>query len=96
MESKFYAVKKGRVVGIYRKWSECQKQIKDYPNAVYKAFSQISDAIDYLNWTQDEKVKYLESGSKQSAHQKAKQEELNKAVISIMEYAKKNKPTRPE
>lgn len=49
MHSKFYAVQRGRVKGIYRSWSECFKQIKGYPNA-------ITDALDYLKWNNAEKL----------------------------------------
>ena len=33
-KNKYYAVRKGRIPGIYRTWSECQKQVTGYPGAV--------------------------------------------------------------
>ncbi|NVO11486.1 MAG: viroplasmin family protein [Bacteroidales bacterium] len=36
--SKFYVVWSGLKPGIYESWDECQKQIKNYPNAKYKGF----------------------------------------------------------
>ena len=35
-KNKYYAVRKGRIPGIYRTWSECQKQVTGYPGAVFK------------------------------------------------------------
>jgi ribonuclease HI len=36
--SKFYVVWSGHKPGIYDSWDECQKQIKNYPNAKFKGF----------------------------------------------------------
>jgi len=36
--NKFYVVWSGHTPGIYDSWDECQKQIKNYPNAKYKGF----------------------------------------------------------
>ncbi len=36
--SKFYVVWSGLKPGIYESWEECQKQIKNYPNAKFKGF----------------------------------------------------------
>lgn len=36
--NKFYVVWSGKTPGIYDSWDECQKQIKNYPNAKYKGF----------------------------------------------------------
>ncbi|MGL4949206.1 MAG: viroplasmin family protein [Anaeroplasmataceae bacterium] len=47
--SKFYAVKSGRKIGIFNTWDECKTQIDQYPNAIYKSFSSIEDAKQYLN-----------------------------------------------
>lgn len=47
---KIYAVKKGRVPGIYRNWDETKKQVDGFSGAEYKSFENITDAIDYLGW----------------------------------------------
>jgi ribonuclease HI len=36
--SKFYVVWSGQRPGVYESWEECQKQIKNYPNAKFKGF----------------------------------------------------------
>ena len=45
---KFYAVRKGRKPGIYSTWSECEAQVKGFPQAEYKSFRQRADAESYL------------------------------------------------
>lgn len=45
---KFYAVRKGRKLGIYSTWSECEAQVKGFPQAEYKSFRQRADAESYL------------------------------------------------
>ncbi len=44
MFKKYYAVKKGRIPGIYETWSECQEQVEKYPGAVYKGFKTKEEA----------------------------------------------------
>jgi ribonuclease HI len=34
-----YAVAKGKTVGIFSTWNECQEQVKGIKGAVYKKFS---------------------------------------------------------
>lgn len=40
-KQKYYVVWDGVNPGIYNSWSECQEQIKGYPNAKYKSFSSM-------------------------------------------------------
>ncbi len=44
----FYAVKAGRVPGIYRTWDECKAQTDGYSGAVYKGFYTQADAQNFL------------------------------------------------
>lgn len=45
---RIYAVKNGRVPGIYRTWEECLSQIDGFENAKYQQFTKIEDAEKYL------------------------------------------------
>lgn len=45
---KYYAVARGRSTGIYESWPLCKEQVHGYSNAVYKGFSNISDALEYM------------------------------------------------
>ncbi|XP_059151679.1 ribonuclease H1-like isoform X2 [Physella acuta] len=44
----FYAVKRGRVPGVYATWSECEKQIKGFPNPAFKKFSTEADCHSFI------------------------------------------------
>lgn len=43
---KYYVVWVGVNPGIYNSWSECQEQIKGFPNAKYKSFKSEQEAKD--------------------------------------------------
>lgn len=43
-KNKYYVVWAGNTPGIYESWTECQLQIKGYPNAKYKAFQTLAEA----------------------------------------------------
>lgn len=49
MATKYYAVKHGRVPGIYQSWPECQQQVNGFPNARFKSFTSIEAAQQWLN-----------------------------------------------
>lgn len=63
MEKKFYAVKKGRQIGIFDNWEECKKNTTGYKNAIFKSFKTLSEAKSFLNDTLliDDEVKYHKS-----------------------------------
>ena len=48
-KKKFYAVKVGKIPGIYGTWSEAEEQVKGFPGAVYKSFSTEEEAIRYIS-----------------------------------------------
>lgn len=45
-KQKFYVVWQGHTPGIYSSWAECQTQVKNYPNAIYKSFATKKEAED--------------------------------------------------
>lgn len=45
---KFYAVRRGRHVGVYTSWAACQVQVKGFPGAQFKAFATKEQAEAYL------------------------------------------------
>lgn len=47
-KKKFYAVKVGRVPGIYGTWDECKMQVEGYPNSEYKGFARLSEAESFV------------------------------------------------
>lgn len=48
MASKFYAVKQGRVSGIYRSWAECSAQVHGFSGAIYKSFPTLMEAEAFM------------------------------------------------
>lgn len=44
----YFAVASGRTPGVYKTWKEVQVQIKRYPNAIFKKFSVLSDAENFV------------------------------------------------
>lgn len=48
MSKKIYAVKNGRVPGIYLNWEECKAQVDGYSGAIYKSFNNTDDALEYI------------------------------------------------
>lgn len=48
MAKKFYAVKQGRVPGVYGTWEECREQVHGYSGAVYKSFPTAEEAMGYV------------------------------------------------
>ena len=38
LKAKFYAVWRGRKPGVYEDWKECEKQVKGFAGAGYRAF----------------------------------------------------------
>lgn len=48
MASKYYAVKKGKVPGIYFNWNDCKAMVDGYPGAVYKSFKTIEEAEKFI------------------------------------------------
>ncbi len=48
MKEKFYAVRKGRIPGIYKTWGECQKQITGFKGAEFKSFATLEEANSFV------------------------------------------------
>lgn len=58
---KYYAVKVGKIPGIYTTWSECESQVKGFSGAIYKSFSTIDDAEKFINGEESEKSVHIDS-----------------------------------
>ncbi len=44
----FYAVKKGRVPGIYKTWAECKANVDGFSGATYKGFKTLEEAEEFM------------------------------------------------
>lgn len=57
MGKNFYAVRIGRVPGIYKTWEECQKQVNKFPKAMFKKFSDEKMAQAFIGSEDNTKAK---------------------------------------
>lgn len=48
MGKKYYAVAKGKTPGIYFTWEDCRTQVQQFSGAVYKSFSTIAEAEEFI------------------------------------------------
>ncbi len=48
MAGKFYAVRQGRVTGIFNNWDDCKAQVEGYSGAQYKSFKTAQEAFEYM------------------------------------------------
>jgi ribonuclease HI len=44
-ERKYYVVWNGKNTGVYDTWKECERQIRNFPGALYKAFTDREEAV---------------------------------------------------
>ena len=51
---KFYAVRVGKVPGIYQTWGQAEEQVKGFSGAEYKAFSTLEEAERYISLKPDD------------------------------------------
>ena len=54
MEKKFYAVKQGRVPGIYDTWAQCQAQTTGFSGATFKSFKSRAEAEAFMGAGQEQ------------------------------------------
>ncbi|MCM1185414.1 MAG: ribonuclease H family protein [Lachnoclostridium sp.] len=45
---KFYAVKIGKVTGVFLNWEDCKASVDGFPGAEYKGFATKGEALEYL------------------------------------------------
>jgi len=60
-KKKYYVVWQGHEPGVYTDWKKCQRQISNFPGALYKSFESLSAAEDALY---DDYRKYYGKGEK--------------------------------
>ena len=47
-KKKYYAVKSGKIPGIYDTWEACKEQVTGVPGALYRGFFSLEEAEQYL------------------------------------------------
>lgn len=51
MSKYYYAVKNGKTPGIYFTWKDCESQVRGHSGAIYKKFTTIEEAEDFIKGT---------------------------------------------
>lgn len=74
-KQKFYAVRQGRVPGIYKTWAECQEQTTGFSGAVFKSFESLAEAEDFMN------------GANQFSHSSSKAKKMNDKAVGTFSHA---------
>lgn len=49
-KNKYYAVKRGRIPGIYDSWEDAKYQVNEFSGAVYKGFENMNDAEVFMSY----------------------------------------------
>ena len=44
-----YGVRRGKKVGVYETWKECEEQIKGFPGPSFRKFYSNQDALDFVH-----------------------------------------------
>ncbi len=57
---KFYAVKKGKVTGVFKTWEECKAFVDGFPGAEYKSFTTVEEAKAYVGLEEAEPLETRE------------------------------------
>ena len=65
-KKKFYAVRKGKKVGVYYTWDECKEQVNGFSGAEYKSFITIDEANEYIGLSK--KISQVDNGDKVEAY----------------------------
>ncbi|MGL6104758.1 ribonuclease H1 domain-containing protein [Romboutsia sp.] len=60
-KKKFYAVRKGKKVGIYNTWNECKLQVNGFSGAEYKSFEVLEEAKAYIDGNKSVTLKNYEN-----------------------------------
>lgn len=76
-KKKIYAVKNGREKGLFTSWEDCKKSVDGFAGAVYKSFTNISEAQAYLYGRSSEPV---QSSQLKNSSSECGQSQNNQAV----------------
>ncbi len=73
---KYYAVKNGKKTGIFNTWNECKAQVDGFKGAIYKSFTNLDDAKNFLSgeekaitFDDDTAVAYVDGSYNVSTHE---------------------------
>lgn len=88
---KFYAVKKGKTVGIFSNWDECKASVDGFPGASYKGFATLEEAKAFMG---DEDVTVIDTRTSAQIPQKAENKDATGKVTTDINNLAMNLATR--
>jgi len=84
---KYYAVKRGRTMGVYDTWTECKANVNGYKGAVFKSFPTKQQANDFV-WGMNDNTCNTNSNTYSNT--------TTTSTISTMKNPKKRKKIKSE
>ena len=62
---KYYAVKKGKITGVFDNWDQCRDAVEGVSGAQYKGFASMEEALEYLGGTTNSSMNVKAAGRKE-------------------------------
>ena len=64
--SKYYAIKAGKVPGIYTSWNEAKLQVNGFSGAVYKSFTTKKEALEFMGTSEVKEINMEDKGKNEN------------------------------
>ncbi|MDE5767332.1 MAG: ribonuclease H family protein [Malacoplasma sp.] len=93
MSKKYYSVAVGRKIGIFENWKDCKDSVNGFKNAVYKSFSNLEDANQFLFNFKKNNEKFKNELTDDNEVKKSVELDLQKRIFPIFvdgSFNKKN------
>lgn len=81
MAKKYYAVKSGRIPGIYQTWDEAKEQVNGYSGAIYKSFATLQEAEHFISGS----IEQTNDSKKDDSISENLNKEINEKIASLSE-----------
>lgn len=81
MAKKYYAVKAGRIPGIYQTWDETKEQVNGYSGAIYKSFATLQEAEQFFSGS----IEQTNDSKKNDSISEKLNKEINEKISSLSE-----------
>lgn len=81
-KKKYYAVKKGKVPGVYETWDACKTQTLGFPGAVFKSFPTREEAQAFVGMDQQTE-KVAAAGTDRQAEKESVLESMDPMVMAV-------------
>ncbi len=84
---KWYAVRRGRQIGVFASWAECEPLVKGFPRAQFKSFWSLQDARAYVLEGKAEDMKHRHCRMQTSSFVGGK---ALRALIDVLDGSREN------